>query len=61
MAHRLTQQFLTLVTIKGVVMGYAQWAGALVEPTALPLTMLPSSLGNEVLLVHPIDLETLNP
>ena len=32
MNHRLNQKFLALVLIKGFLVGYAQWAGAITAP-----------------------------
>ncbi len=61
MAHRLTQKFLALVTIKAVIVGYTQWAGALIEPSTPAVTMHPSDLGDQVRLGQPTRLRSPNP
>jgi hypothetical protein len=49
MRHRLNQKFLTLVAMKGLVVGYAQWVGALTVPINTPLSVRSSGLSPDLI------------
>jgi hypothetical protein len=49
MNHRLNQKFLALVVIKGLIVGYAQWAGAITAPKISALVLHTSGLDSDLL------------
>jgi hypothetical protein len=49
MNHRLNQKFLALVVIKGLIVGYAQWAGAITAPKTSALVLHTSGLDSDLL------------
>jgi hypothetical protein len=49
MNHRLNQKFLALVLIKGLVVGYTQWVGAITAPSSPSPAVRPSGLTAKLL------------
>jgi hypothetical protein len=49
MRHRLYLKFLSLIAVKGLVIGHAQWTGALTIPSHSPAPLRPSGLAPELI------------
>jgi len=53
MGHRLYIKFLSLIAVKGLLVGHAQWTGAFTIPRNSPAPLRPSGLAPELIETTP--------